>query len=43
VKQPIRAYGPDCWQRLEKSFAENHFDMHELAEQIVAVSALPPK
>lgn len=40
VKQPIRAYGPDCWQQLQKSFAENNFNIRKLAVEIVATSAL---
>jgi hypothetical protein len=41
VKQPIRAYGPECWPQLQRSFAENEFNIHKLAAEIVATSALP--
>jgi cytochrome c553 len=41
VKQPIRAYGEDCWERLQRSFVSNNFNIHHLAAEIVAVSALP--
>ncbi|MCI0333111.1 MAG: DUF1592 domain-containing protein [Planctomycetes bacterium] len=43
VKQPIRAYGPDCWQQLQQSFAANEFNIHKLAAEIVATSAIPPE
>jgi hypothetical protein len=42
VKQPVRAYGPDCWQRLQRSFVENEFNIHKLAGEIVATSAIAP-
>jgi len=43
VKQPIRAYGPDRWQQLQKTFADEDFNIHKLAAQIVTTSALPPE
>jgi hypothetical protein len=41
VKQPLRAYGPDCGQQLQRSFAANEFNIKKLAVEIVAASALP--
>jgi hypothetical protein len=41
VKQPLRAYGPDCGQRLQRAFVENEFNIKKLAVEIVATSALP--
>jgi hypothetical protein len=43
VKQPIRAYGPDTWQQLQKTFADDDFNIHKLAARIVTISALPPE
>lgn len=43
VKQPIRAYGPDRWKQLQKTFAEDDFNIHKLAAQIAIISALPPE
>ncbi|MCI0334699.1 MAG: DUF1592 domain-containing protein [Planctomycetes bacterium] len=43
VKQPIRAYGPDCWKQLQQSFVDNEFNIRKLAAEIVAISALPPE
>jgi hypothetical protein len=42
VKQPIRAYGPDRLQQLQKAFAKSDFNIHKLAAEIVATSAIPP-
>lgn len=42
VKQPIRAYGPDCVEELKKSFVANDFNIRKLAAEIVGLSALPP-
>jgi hypothetical protein len=41
VKQPIRAYGPDCLDELQQSFATNTFNIHKLLLEIVATSATP--
>jgi hypothetical protein len=41
VKHPIRAYGEDCWERLQRSFVSSNFNIHQLAAEIVTVSALP--
>ncbi len=43
VRQPIQAYGSDCLPKLRASFVESGFNIRELAVEIVAVSALPPK
>ena len=41
VKQPIRAYGPDRWEQLQRQFAKDDFNIHKLLAEIVATSALP--
>jgi mono/diheme cytochrome c family protein len=43
VKQPIRAYGPEQFQKLQQAFAENDFNIRKLAAEIVAASAFPPQ
>lgn len=43
VKQPIRAYGPDCWEQLQRRFVEGEFNIKKLTIEIVSVSVLPPK
>jgi cytochrome c553 len=43
VKQPIRAYGPDCWEHLQRRFVEHDFNIHKLVTEIVAVSSIPPE
>ncbi len=40
VKQPVRAFGPDRLQELTRSFAQNQFNVHKLAKEIVVTSAL---
>jgi hypothetical protein len=42
VKQPIRAYGPNCWEQLQRRFAKDDFNIHKLTAEIVAISALSP-
>jgi hypothetical protein len=42
VKQPIRAYGPDRWEQLQRRFVEDDCNIHELLAEIVAISAVPP-
>ncbi len=39
VKQPIRAYGPNSLDDLQKQFAENNFNIQKLLINIVATSA----
>ncbi len=40
VKQPIRAYGPTTLDDLQKTFAENGYNIHKLLLNIVAASAM---
>jgi mono/diheme cytochrome c family protein len=40
VKQPVRAYGPDRWEQLQRRFVEHEFNIHKLLAEIVAASAL---
>ncbi|HZP80806.1 MAG TPA: DUF1592 domain-containing protein [Chthonomonadaceae bacterium] len=42
VKQPIRAYGPRTLPDLERSFAENEYNIRRLMVEIAADTALPP-
>jgi hypothetical protein len=41
MKQPIRAYGPDRWELLQRRFAEVDYNVYKLTAEIVATSALP--
>jgi hypothetical protein len=41
VKQPIRAYGPNCLHDLQQRFAKNEYNVHKLLLEIVATSAKP--
>ena len=41
VKQPIRAYGPNTLNDLQKQFASNNYSIQELLLNIVATSATP--
>jgi hypothetical protein len=41
VKQPIRAYGPNCLHDLQQRFAKNEYNIHKLLLEIVATSAQP--
>ncbi len=42
VKQPIRAFGPRELPNLQRSFAENGFNIRKLIVEIMASTALPP-
>ncbi len=41
VKQPVRAYGPDCLHDLQKKFVKNDYNIQKLLINIVATSAMP--
>ncbi|MBX6311539.1 MAG: DUF1592 domain-containing protein [Isosphaeraceae bacterium] len=43
VKQPIRAFGPRTLEDLRESFARHDFNIRQLLEEIMAVSALTPR
>jgi hypothetical protein len=42
VKQPIRAYGPEAEAALKKTFADDGYQIRNLAVAIITASALPP-
>ena len=42
VKQPMRAWGPDTLEPLQKQFAANNCDIQRLLVDIMTVAALPP-
>ncbi|HVT28714.1 MAG TPA: DUF1592 domain-containing protein, partial [Lacipirellulaceae bacterium] len=41
IKQPIRAYGPNCLHDLQQSFANSDYNIQTLLIDIVATSAMP--
>ncbi len=41
IKQPVRAYGPNCQRELQQSFEKNDYNIQKLLIDIVATSATP--
>jgi hypothetical protein len=43
VKQPLRAYGPDQPERLQRSFVESNFHVQRLLVNVAVTAAMAPK
>jgi hypothetical protein len=43
VKQPVRAYGPERLETLQKEFAKNEFSIQKLLVEIVATGSILPQ
>jgi hypothetical protein len=43
VKQPIRAYGPDCWAQLQQRFTADACNVQKLMREIVITTATADK
>lgn len=43
VKQPIRAYGPDGWEELKRSFVQNGYNIRKLVIESAVVGTELPK